>query len=208
MGSEIFGIRSDELQFSECTGAARDRARQSERFSRLSGGFSRLSNWRRNSLLLVAESPYAPRERVPEMRRTRLLEGASQQSRSALLLANGVVEIDGLTHDESMGWVRVQTVRVHDLGALVVSAFEGERSVGEAQPCLDLLTQLIVGSFYRLLFGIKNGFGFIDSLKLEQYENAWYENREIARVEFKGTIDIGQGFCVAGDLEFCVRAKC
>jgi hypothetical protein len=142
------------------------------------------------------------------MRRTGLLKGAPQQSCGALLLADGVVKIDDLKHDELLSWVRVQTIRIHDLGALLVSVFDGESGVGETQSRLDLLAQLIFDGFYCVPSGIKSGFGFIDSLELEQHENAWHQNREIVRVEFNGSLDISQCVCVAGGLEVCVCAKC
>ncbi len=141
------------------------------------------------------------------MRRTRLLEGSPQQSRGALLLIDGVIEIDGLKHDERIGRIRVQTVREHDLGALVISVFEGERGVGETQPRLDFLAHLLFGGFHRVLAGIKSGFGFIDSFELEQYENAWYQKREIIGVEFDGPLDISQCIFVASGLEVCVCAE-
>ncbi len=46
------------------------------------------------------------------MRPTRLLESSSQQSRGAFRLADGVIKIDDMKHDERMGRIRPQAVRV------------------------------------------------------------------------------------------------
>jgi hypothetical protein len=58
-----------------------------------------------------------------------------------------------------------------------------------------------------MLAGVENGFGFIDSFELEQYENAWYQNCGVVGVEFDSPRDIGQCVCVAGGLEIRVCAE-
>ena len=170
--------------------------------------FSRLSKCWWNEPLLVVQLPYASRERVPETRRTRLLEGSSQQSRGALPLADGVVKIDGLKHDELIGRIRVQTVRVHDLGALVVPVCDGEHGIGEAQ-VFAWISSPTCSSVVSTVCLPASRAASASSTRSNSSSTRTRGTRiaTIVGVEFDGPLDIGQCVCVAGGLEVCVCAE-